>query len=85
MLETLLAAILSVIVFAMDQLAKVYSLLAGWFILLLALCAVMAVIGQNWVELGILAGAFALILGVFLLAAIATGFIEDLRDKLRGF
>ena len=81
----LLAAILSVIVFAMDQLAKVYSLVAGWFFLLLALCAIMAVIAQNWVGLGILAGTFALTLGVFLLAAIATGFIEDLRDRLKSF
>ncbi len=81
----LLAAILSVVVFAMDQLVKVYSLVAGWFFLLLALCAVMAVIGQNWTGLAILGGMFVAAILVFLLVAIATGFIEDLRDRLKSF
>lgn len=81
----LLAAILSVIVFAMDQLAKVYSIVAGWFLLLLAFCAVMAVICQNWTSLAILGGMFVATILVFLLAAIATGFIEDLWDRLKSF
>ena len=35
-LAVLTAAVLSVIIFALDQAAKVYSLVAGWFYILLA-------------------------------------------------
>ena len=83
-LAVLTAAVLSVIIFALDQAAKVYSLIAGWFYILLALCAVMAIIGQNWIGLGLLGGMFAFTMVVFVLAAVITGFLEDIKDGLLG-
>ena len=82
LLAVILTAILSVIVFALDQDAKFYSVVAGWFYILLDLCAVITIIEQNGIGLAILGGMFGVTTAILIGSAVITGFIEELRDCL---
>ncbi|MCF0129560.1 MAG: hypothetical protein HUJ70_13345 [Pseudobutyrivibrio sp.] len=62
---------------------KVYSFAAALFYKLLAICVIVAVIGQNWTGLGILGVLFLLSISVILFGGVLMGILAGARDGLK--
>ena len=78
----ILAAILSVAILALNAASKVYSIFAAIFYIVLAICALMAIISQSWQPLAVLGVLFLISMAVFVGAAMLTGLLEGVRRRL---
>lgn len=83
MLSAIIVGILSVLLFALDQVAKIYSLISGWLLLLCGICLVLAVCIKRWDAL-VLFGTLTLsiIIG-FIIIAVVMIIADEIRTKLK--
>lgn len=63
--------------------AKLYCLVVGIVINLLAVCSVLAIITQQWFALILFGILFVIILSVFLCAGMITVLLDNIKDKLQ--
>ena len=74
--------ILTVMKLLLNGISKVYCLAAGIVINISVICALLALITQNWLMLAILASKFALIVGLLLGMGTLIATMDSIKDKL---
>lgn len=81
-LSAIIVGLLSVVLFALDQVAKVYSLVAGVFYIFMGICILLAVISQQWTALGILGIMIAVSIALFFVMAEVIVLIDHIKARL---
>lgn len=76
---------LSLILFLIDMIAKLYSYVAGAFYLLIGVCLLLALISKQWNAIVIFGILIAVSLLVFWGIAEIIIVVERMKDRLRGF
>lgn len=82
-IRVILVGILLVVLFAMDQVAKVYSLISGCVLLLCGICLVLAICIKRWDALLLLGILTALIIVGFIIIAVVMISAERIITKLK--
>lgn len=77
--------ILSILSVFMELLVRAYSLGAGLLINFIVICLVLAIISQQWLNFGILAGIFGVIAVLTLCVGLVAATVEIWRDRLKNF
>lgn len=82
MMRVLLVGVFSIIVFVLDTVAKVYSLVISWFYIVLFICAIIALLMKQWTSIVILVSMFVLSLGIVFCIGLIIAFIEVMKERL---
>ena len=80
-LGILMAGILSIVIFFLDLLTKIYAVIISWFYIVLAICAIAALVWKQWTSLAIFIGVFVLSVGLVLGMGLFIGFLDVLRKR----
>ena len=68
-----------------ELMMKVYSLGMGIFINFILICVVLAIVSQQWMNLGIFVGILVAIAVLTLLVGLVSATVEIWRDNLKAF
>ena len=82
--KLLLAGILTVLVFVIDQLAKVYAIALTVLLFVLVISIIVTIVEQSWYNLPILGGILLVAFLVIIFAAVISGTLVSWRDSLLG-
>jgi len=82
-LSAIIVGVLSVVLFALDQVAKVYSLIVGVFYLLMGICVILAIVSQQWTALGILGILIAVSIVLFLAIGESMVLLERMKEMIK--
>jgi hypothetical protein len=82
--KLLLAGILTVLVFVIDQLAKVYAIVLTVLLFVLVISIIVTIVEQSWYNLPILGGILLVAFLVIIFAAAISGTLVSWRDRLLG-
>ena len=82
--KLLLAGILTVLVFVIDQLAKVYAIALTVLLFVLVISIIVTIVEQSWYNLPILGGILLVASLVIIFAAVISGTLVSWRDRLLG-
>lgn len=82
-LSAIIVGLLSVVLFALDQVAKVYSLVAGVFYIFMGICVILAFLSKQWTALGILGIILLVNIVIFFVFVESIVLIEKAKDIFR--
>lgn len=82
-LSVIIVGILSVILFAMDQVAKVYSFISSWILLFCGIFFLLAICTKRWDAMLLFSGIVVSIFVGFVVIAFAMILTERVREKIK--
>lgn len=82
MLKLIIGCFMSLALFVMNIVAKIYSHIASIFFIIIGICALLAFFSKQWIALGIFGIMFVAGMVIFWFIAEIMVFIEILKDKV---